>query len=284
MSPSGPADYAEGERAIKGYAAVAQRYNFPLTLFAHPEVAINSGDLLLELERSQSACLGLHLHPYKFRDGRYKFDVGAYPFDEQRNILAEAVDDWQAALGKKPIYFRSGFSSGNDATYAVLLDLGFRGVAISNPGRVLPEHCSVWVGAELYPHRAHLGFRQLIGTSDLVEIPVSVDESRPLKLDHAGGAGYEWLYVPADYHHEAVVKHLLERFKADQPALPVIYIDTHNDQDYTDPNHPARKNLELTLETIVSTCDAMDMNPIGATVETICDLVLAHSETSTSAR
>jgi hypothetical protein len=62
----------------------------------------------------------------------------------------------------------------------------------------------------------------------------------------------------------------------------VIYIDTHNDQDYNDPNHLARQNLELILETIVSTCAAMDMQPVGATVEMICDLVLAHNQANGS--
>jgi hypothetical protein len=196
MSSSGPADYTEGERSLEGYAAVTQHYGFPLTLFAHPEVARNSPDLLLQLE-AQGACLGMHLHPYKFWDGSYKWDVGAYTAAEQRQFFTEAVADWEAALGKRPIYFRSGYSSGNDMNYGVLLEMGFRGVAIANPGRNLPQHCSVWVGTEHYPHRTHLGFRQLVGISDLVEIPVSVDLQRPLMLDHAGGAGYEWPYVPA---------------------------------------------------------------------------------------
>lgn len=278
MSYSGPANYDEGERSIRGYAAIARQYNFPLTLFAHPEVAQHSADMLLDLEATQGACLGLHLHPYKFRDGRYQFDVGAYTAAEQREIFSAAVHDWQAALGRSPIYFRSGYSSGNDMTYGVLLEMGFRGVAIANPGRVLPTHCSVWVGAEFYPHRAHLGFRLLPGTSDLVEVPVSVDEQRPLTLDHAGGAGYEWPYVPAPYSHQEVIQHLLERFKTEKPPIPVIYLDTHNDQDYTDPDHPARQNLVLILDSIVSSCRAMDMRPVGATIETICDLVLAGTQ------
>jgi hypothetical protein len=77
------------------------------------------------------------------------------------------------------------------------------------------------------------------------------------------------------YHHREVIQHLLERFKAEKPAVPVIYLDTHNDQDYTDPNHPARRNLELVLDSIVSLCAQMDMRPVGATAATICDLVSA---------
>lgn len=275
MSNSGPWDYEESERSIRGYVTTAEAYGFPLTLFAHPEVAVGNRDLLLELE-AQGACLGMHLHPYKFDDGRYTEDVGAYTARELREILEEAIAVWEGALGRKPLYFRSGYSSGNDSTYQVLYELGFHGAAISNPGRVLPEHCSVWTGAEPYPHRAHFGFRQLKGDTDFVEVPVSVDYERPIEKDHAGAQGYEWLYVPANYAHEEIVKHLLQRFKADNAAIPLIYLDSHNDQDYTDPDHPSSQNLELIFNAIVASCEAENLRPVGITMETVCDLVLGN--------
>jgi hypothetical protein len=40
MSPSGPANYSEGERSIRGYVNIAKEYEFPTTLFVHPEADI----------------------------------------------------------------------------------------------------------------------------------------------------------------------------------------------------------------------------------------------------
>ena len=77
MSGSGPIDYRESERSIRGYVETAAAHGFPTTLFAHPEVALGNMELLLALEE-QGACLGLHLHPYKLKGQKYRCDLGAY--------------------------------------------------------------------------------------------------------------------------------------------------------------------------------------------------------------
>lgn len=271
MSASGPWDYEESERSIRGYASVAEAYGFPLTLFAHAEVAVANRELLLDLQ-SRGHCLGLHLHPYKFAGEGYLRDLGAYSAQEQREMLSAATEVWAGALGQKPLYFRAGYFSGNDNTFRVLQDLGFRGGSLSNPGRVLPEHCSVWAGASPYPHRANLDFRQNDGTSEFVEVPVAVDYQRPVQAGAAGEQGYEWPYVPAPYDHRAVVGHILERIKADDPGCGAVVLDTHNDQDYTDPEHPATVNLRLILDTIATLSARMDINATGATLESMCSL------------
>ena len=230
MSGSGPSDYRESERSIRGYVEVAKAYGYPVTLFVHPEVAVGQPDLLLDLQQN-GTCLGLHLHPYKFAGGCYQHDLGAYTGAEQREILQEAVAVWEGALGQKPKYFRGGYFSANDATFGVLQELGFRGGSLSNPGRVLPLHCSAWSGAAPYPHRAHPGFRLIEGESDFVEVPVSVAFGRPVAVGHAGEQGYEWPYIPHSYNHEAVIRDILERFQVDSPQFGTIVTDTHNDQD-----------------------------------------------------
>jgi hypothetical protein len=274
MSPSGPRDYVASERSIRGYASVASAYGFPLTLFVHPEVAAAHRELLLELQ-SQGHCLGLHLHPYKFANGRYTEDLGAYSAEEQREMLGAAVAAWKGILGQEPLYFRAGYFSANDSTFRVLQELGFRGGSLSNPGRVLPAHCSVWSGAEPYPHRAHLGFRQLTGGSSFVEVPVSVDYERPVQRGAAGEQGYEWPYIPAPYDHRQVVQHILERSRSAGARTSTLVLDSHNDQDYGDPGHPATVNLSLILDSAKSCAAGMDVSLVGATLETICDLVLA---------
>lgn len=274
MSASGPNDYAESERSIQGYASIAGEYGLPLTLFAHPEVAVGNRDLLLDLQ-GRGHCLGLHLHPYKFSGKGYLDDLGAYSPREQQEILSAAADAWERTLRQRPLYFRAGYFSGNDSTFGVLLDLGFRGGSLSNPGRVLPEHCSVWAGAEPYPHRANLSFRQAKGASDFIEVPVSVDYRRPVQSGAAGEQGYEWPYVPAAYDHRAVVESILERAKQDAPEYGTLVLDTHNDQEYLDPAHFATRNLRLILDTLFAGCERLELQPVGATVETICDLFTA---------
>ena len=276
MSGSGPADYSESERAIRGYVEAAAAHGFPTTLFVHPEVAAAQAELLLERQRA-GTCLGLHLHPYKLAGGQYRHDLGAYPASAQRRILQEAVDAWETALEQKPRYFRGGYFSANDSTFGVLEELGFRGGSLSNPGRVLPAHGSVWSGAAPYPHRAHLGFRLLEGDGDFVEVPVSGAFGRPVAIGHAGEQGYEWPYIPHTYDHPAVIRDILERFRRDAPRFGTIVTDTHNDQDYTDPAHPARRNLERILASIQACCEEMDMQPVGITLDRLCDLVLADT-------
>ena len=153
---------------------------YPVTLFAHPEVAVAQPGLLLELQEA-GACLGMHLHPYKFDDARYPRDLGYFTAEQQTDLISSASKVWSDALGQHPRYFRGGVFSANDATFGVLAELGFHGGSVSCPGRVLPEAMAIWAGAELYPHRANLSFRQIEGDSDFVEVPISVDTSRPME-------------------------------------------------------------------------------------------------------
>jgi len=272
MSGSGPADYAESERSIRGYAAVANGYGFPLTLFIHPEVAAAHPDLFLELERG-GACLGLHVHPYKLLGERYSQDLGAYSAPAQSEMLSRCQERWATALGTKPLYFRAGYFSANDHTFRVLAELGFRGGGVSIPGRILPTHQSIWAGADPYPHRAHLDFRHLRGDSDFIEVPVAVDFGQPLERGAAGERGYAWPYVPAGYRHRETIQGILERIRADEPPVAAIVLDTHNDQEYSDPTHPSRRNLELILETTIAHARILGLHPRGATIQTVCDVV-----------
>ena len=272
MSGSGPSDYRESERSIRAYVETAASYDFPVTLFTHPEVASGNADLLLDL-RERGACLGLHLHPYKLKGGKYKHDLGAYTAAEQSGIISEAMLAWESALGGRPRYFRAGYFSASDATFRVLDELGFAGGSLSIPGRVLPGHQSMWAGAEAYPHRAHYECRLVAGGRDFINVPVSVAFGRPVQRGHAGERGFEWLYVPHRYDHVAVVKDMLDRFLRDDPRFPVIVTDSHNDRDYSYPGHPARMNLELIFKTIPDACRRIGMRPEGITLDALCKLV-----------
>lgn len=272
MSKSGPKNYIESQRSIEGYFQTAKHYGFPVTLFVHPEVAENHKDLLYNL-RAEGACLGLHLHPYKFDKGQYLRDLGAYSKVDQKKILIKANTAWEEALDRKPLYFRPGYFSANDNTFRILQELDFKGGSISCPGRVLPSHYSVWSGAEAYPHRAHLHFRQCKGDSKFIEVPISVDFSRAIDADHTGHKGYEWLYIPANiYNHKEITQNLIKRFIQDTPEYPVIVTDTHNDEDYTNPDNNARKKLEVILHSLISLCTEHDIDLVGCSLDNIFKL------------
>ena len=81
LSSSGPADYEESERSIRGFVETVEAAGYPATLFLHPEVAIAHADLVREMQAS-GTCLGMHLHPYKLTDSDYTQDLGAYPEDQ----------------------------------------------------------------------------------------------------------------------------------------------------------------------------------------------------------
>lgn len=275
MSASGPRGYEESSASVEAYCRGLMSIGFPVTLFLHPEVAKAHADLVLGLER-EGVCLGLHLHPYKLGDGRWQLDLGGYPADVQREILRQAVEVWERALGRRPLYFRAGYFSANDATFGLLRELGFRGGSLSIPGRVLPEHYSVWAGADPMPHRASLAFRQNAGDIEFVEVPVPVDRRRPVAKGHAGEAGFEWPYIPASaYDHRRVVTDILDVVVDEGHPWGTVVMDTHNDQDYADPTHPASRNLAAVVATLTMECEKRSLRPVGSTVADVCDRVLA---------
>ena len=266
LSGSGPATYEQGERSIRGYVEAADKAGYPVTLFAHPEVARAQTALLLELQ-SAGACLGMHLHPYKFDDQRYPRDLGGFDGDQQREMLSDAAKVWSEALGQHPSFFRGGVFSANDQTFGVLADLGFDGGSLSCPGRVLPQAMAVWAGAELYPHRANLSFRQISGDSDFIEVPISVDTSRPMARGDRHEAGFEWPYIPSrNYDHRAVARGILKQSAEDDTMFPTYMTNTHQDQDYADPLHPASINLQSVFETLRETADENQAGLIGTTI------------------
>ena len=273
LSGSGPATYEAGESSIRGYVEAADREGYPVTLFAHPEVAVAQPGLLLELQDA-GACLGMHLHPYKFDDARYPRDLGSFTAEQQIELVSAASKVWSDALGQHPRFFRGGVFSASDATFGVLSELGFEGGSVSCPGRVLPEAMAIWAGAELYPHRANLSFRQIEGDSDFVEVPISVDTSRPMERGDRREPGFEWPYVPSRrYDHRGVAHNVIVRSIDDGAAFPTYVTNTHQDQDYADPNHPASVNLQTIFQALRDSASEHGIGLEGATVADMCDRV-----------
>jgi peptidoglycan/xylan/chitin deacetylase (PgdA/CDA1 family) len=268
---SGPPSYAFSERAIAGYARIAAQHGYPVTFLIHPEATHAHADLFRELEAA-GACLGLHLHPWKFADGHYRAHFGGLTAAQQTAILSEAVEMWRSGLGRRPQYFRPGTFSANDFTFEVLETLGFLGGSISVPGRVYPDLNAVWAGAVPDPHPANAVFRQLAGELSFVNIPLSVDLS---SVEERGGRQFCWDLRPdwaeADYTRIAtnIVTQVLDR----NPQVPVLQIVTHNDNDFSEPSDRVCGNFRLVLEAVGEACRRAGARPVGATFADVTALV-----------
>lgn len=270
ISLSGPESWEQSERAIRGYIRACGDFHLPVTLFVHPEVAAAHRDMLLEAEAA-GACLGLHIHPYKLAGSEYKYDVGAYTAAEQLKMIREASAKWEEILGRGPLYFRGGYFSANDATFSVLTELGFFGGSLSNPGRVLPGHYSVWAGAPDYIHPVHPAFRQAASEDyPFIEVPVAVDYSRPVSRGAAGEAGFEWPYAAAfSYDHKKAASNIVDRLIRENNAFPLYVTDVHNDQELGDLGDPALRNFKEGVETVFRRSEEEGFAVKGTTVRDV---------------
>ena len=259
--------------------------NLPVTLFVHPEVASKHRSQLLKIE-DKGGCLGLHIHPYKLAGKNYDYDLGAYSEDEQKEIIGDASEAWEKIVGHRPLYFRGGYFSANDMTFSVLSELGFKGGSLSNPGRVLPGHFSVWAGAPDYIHPIHPSFRQGEAQREdtppwehpFIEVPVAVDYSRSVTKGAAGEAGYEWPYAAAfGYNHKKLARNIVKRFALEDHPFPVFVTDVHNDQELTDVKDPALINFNTGVKELYALGEEQNFRVEGKTIEDLIKLYRANN-------
>lgn len=231
-------DPALGQRAVQGLRDVAERESLKLTLFVIPTDLEASPTLYRDLSAAGHE-ISLHLHPADL-GGREFF--GVYGPDDQRRILATAIDRFAQVMGEPPAGLCIGYVSANDHTYGVAAELGFRHGMLSMPTRILPECASVWAGAPLGVHYAHPYNRLLPGFLDLVNVPATVDpDSRMWGGKHPQDLRVE--LVDAKNHWYTIAKAVDRQRRNDDP-VKVIQITTHNIFDYSDKNNFRRETLE----------------------------------------
>ena len=69
-----------------------------------------------------------------------------------------------------------------------------------------------------------------------------------------GEIGFEWPYVASTaYKHDAIVRNVIARGIEDRASFPTYVTNTHQDQDYADPEHPASVNLRTIFRTLRET-------------------------------
>ena len=285
-SATGPRDWAQGERAVRGYSEIARSYGFPVTFFIHPETAMAQAGMFNDLARA-GACLGLHMHPWKYslwrHEGtRYFAHYGGLAESEQCALLQESSALWAEAIGHRPRYFRPGTFSANDAIFKVLAEQGFHGGSCSAPGRVLREMRAIWTGCEPDPHRGNTEFRQARGGLDFCNMPLSADfsallEGRIGRRMHADlRPDVDW---PGDYgvSYTTIARNILTQVQDRVPSVPVMNTISHNMYEYRDPADATCTRFRLMLDALTEACAKADLHPVGATVADITDTVLAHS-------
>jgi len=282
---TGPANWSAGEDAVRGYVEIAACYGLPVTFFVHPEAAVAQSALFRELERN-GACLGLHMHPWKYslwrhQGQKYFAHYGGLSAEEQGELLAESSSIWADAIGHNPEYFRPGTFSANDAIFSVLERYGFRGGSCTAPGRLIPEMNAIWVGGQPDPHRAHATFRQARGDLAFANMPLSADFSRALN-GPAGRSMYadfrpdvDW---PGQYHvnYRTIATNIVAQLRERAPAVPVLSTITHNHYRYRDADDPVTHRLQTMLDEMMAACQAAGVKGRGDTLKEVADEVLAR--------
>lgn len=281
---TGPADWTVGENAVRGYVEVAAEYGLPVTFFIHPEAAVAQGKMFRELE-SGGACLGLHMHPWKYslwrhRGRKYMAHYGGLSFEEQEELLAESSVIWADAIGHRPHHFRPGTFSANDSIFRALAAQGFRGGSCTAPGRLIPEMQAIWSGGQPDPHRANRNFRQALGDLEFANVPLSADFSKILNgpagrnmyadfrpdVDWPGQYGVTYRTIATN-----VVGQVIDR----APTVPVLCTITHNHYAYRNPSDPVYRRLRVMLDEMMVACQEAGIEAVGTTLQHVADEILA---------
>lgn len=285
---TGPSDWDAGADAVLGYVEIAAEYGFPVTLFVHPEAAVAQAAMFRSLEAS-GACLGLHMHPWKYslwRHGGKRFfaHYGGLSVDEQEELLSESAAIWADAIGHRPEYFRPGTFSANDAIFAVLARHGFKGGSCTAPGRIIPEMQAIWAGGQADPHRASPIFRQSIGELNFANMPLSADFSKHLS-GPAGRSMYadfrpdvDW---PGQYgvSYATIAANIVAQVGERTPKVRVLNAITHNHYRYRDAADPVTMRLRVMLDEMRNACSLAAVTAVGATLEDVANEVLASPPT-----
>jgi len=267
----GPPDWAFSERSIRRFDQILCEEGLIGTYFIVPDTAEAHPALWAELTARGSE-LGLHLHPQGFGDLRWDRFLPEYDESARIELLREAMDVWQRALGRRPTVFRPGNFSGNVALFPTLLRAGLIGGSVALPGRVRQDFRANW---------ADLGAscRFLPDDADraaaFLEVPVSASASRFVGTDDHRDPLHlrvEAQTMDTDLFREVVVENLTCRLP--DPSFPrSLVVMTHNTPDYTEDRWERR--LRDLIRIIRSCAEAHGMCLVNTTIERLRQMLLS---------
>lgn len=254
-----------GERASRAFADILGKEGLLGTFFVIPTDLEASGKLYRQI-KDHGHEVGLHVHP---ADMGYQEFLGVYGPDEQREILSQAADRFIQAMGYKPESICVGYAAGNDYTFSVMAELGFKHGMLSIPTRILPQCTSVWAGAPLDIHYVNAYNRILPGKLDLVNVPLTIDpDSRMWGGAHPQDLRVE--LVDAKNHWYTIKKEVDREIENNSPVKYILSI-THNIFDYSDKHDFRRETLLKVIKNAKSIIESVGYKPAAATMADIAE-------------
>ena len=253
-------DVALGKRALRGWGDLLGEADLKGTLFVLPSDAEAYPGLLRQLA-DEGFEIGLHVHPQE--DG-YKEYCGAYSFDEQVAMYAEAVRRFADAAGFAPATFRTGSCSANDMTFPATYETGFRSCSHSMPERRLTSLRANWTGAESGVHFTHASNRLLEGDLDLVEVPLTCDGDSML---WSGRHPQDLRVELFDAKNQAfMIDKMIAREKSRESRVAAIVALTHNVFEYGNPDDFRRQTMRQMIADFQSLAEKHAVRLVPATV------------------
>ena len=205
----GPESWEVSERVVRDIRDVFETRGMRRALIFNltPEAAAAHAPMWRTWHK-EGVQLGIQPNIPGFRYPRYAKDLGEYGEDGQRQIIAEASADFEAALGFSTDTYSACCGSKSPVTLRLLYEAGYRQTFSPVPGRHFPDRADrCTVGVFPYPHWGNASNHLLPGSLPLCVVPHTGDV--------AGGYGAR----PADLRAEAPVSsetHALFRRIVDQ--------------------------------------------------------------------
>jgi len=257
--PGGAQDqtWEVAEQAVRGIVELFEGEGLVhgLGLCTEPEVAAKQSGLFGEMAR-RGVWQAVHFQVRGYRppgaSEDYDWDrpLSFYGYEEQREVLAFAKDHWEQALGIPAESYGACCHMGNDWTFPILDELGYRQCYVSAPGRYNPDPKvgHFWWGAYPFSHHAASKCRLVPGDLELYEITVT-RELTPREVRPG-------VWIVPDYRPEAECSYeqtmaiarawVEDMMRRDHPVL-YLFAATHNTWDVGNRAHPRRKALETAL-------------------------------------
>ena len=245
------------EKAVRGLAELFAERGLvrALGFCSEPEVVRRQTGLFREMTAA-GYWQALHFQVRGYRppgaSEDYDWDrfLSDYGYEEQKEAIAIAKDDWEQSMGMPADTFGACCAQANDYTFPILDELGFRQSYCSGPGRYNPAWGHFWWGA--FPHSHHTSNKSRLVCGDLNVYEFTL--TRSLKPNPGPEPG---TWTVADFRAEremsfddtmeiaaASVEDMIRR---DHPIL-YVHAPTHNTWDCGDRSSGRRKAVETTID------------------------------------
>ena len=150
----GPGSWEVSERTVRNIRQSFESHGLlpAVTFNLTPEAAKAHADMMREWH-GEGVNMGIQPNVPGFRYPKYENDLGEYDEATQRQIIAEATEDFETALGFRTDTYCACCGSKSPVTLRLLYEAGYRQYIAPAPGRYFPDRpdrCTE--GDYPYPH------------------------------------------------------------------------------------------------------------------------------------